>query len=249
MTPIEIVLILIGVGILVISMFLVDKSKDRKEEFNKDGNGPGRLTQEDIETIKKKVDLVLSEVSEEVLQTTDEKLSHLSNEKIIAVTDYSNQILEKINQNHEEVIFLYNMLNEKESELKELMKQLQSAKKALKENTLQTANDSRVKVSTANSNLTNNAASSSIVNKGVSESKINTNSNPTAVEVFSDSKRNKEKNQQMELNQLMEKNPENNNAKILELYKQGYSIVEISKLLELGQGEVKLVIDLFNKRR
>ncbi|HCA70796.1 MAG TPA: hypothetical protein DEP17_10620, partial [Lachnospiraceae bacterium] len=37
----------------------------------------------------------------------------------------------------------------------------------------------------------------------------------------------------------------NNNKKILSLYSEGRSIVEISKLLDLGQGEVKLVIDLF----
>jgi hypothetical protein len=37
----------------------------------------------------------------------------------------------------------------------------------------------------------------------------------------------------------------NNNEQILALYSEGKSIVEISKLLDLGQGEVKLVIDLF----
>ncbi|MDU6263847.1 MAG: DUF6115 domain-containing protein [Anaerocolumna aminovalerica] len=246
MTPIEIVLILIGIGFLVISMFLVDKSKNTKEEFNKDGNGPGKLTQEDIEAIKKKVDLILSDVSEEILQTTDDKLSHLSNEKIIAVTDYSNQILEKINQNHEEVIFLYNMLNEKESELKELVKQLQSTKKELKETALRTANDNRVKANAANGILAKTNVSSQTADKG--NLKINNNSNPIAAENYSGSKTNKE-NQQAEKNQHIEKNPENNNARILELYKQGNSIVEISKFLGLGQGEVKLVIDLFNKKK
>jgi hypothetical protein len=247
MTPIEIVLILIGIVILVISMFVVDKNT--KEEFNKDGNVPGRLTLEDIETMKKKVDLALSDVSEEVLQTTEDKLSHLSNEKIIAVTDYSNQILEKINQNHEEVIFLYNMLNEKESELKELIKQLQSTKKELKETVLQAANDNRVKSNAVKYNTAKNNSKDSTAAKGVSDSKTNTTSNSIAAENFSGSKTKKEENQQIDLNQLMEKNPENNNAKILELYKQGNSIVEISKLLEVGQGEVKLVIDLFNKRK
>jgi len=225
---------------------LVDKSKNTKEEFNKDENGPGKLTQEDIEAIKKKVDLILSDVSEEILQTTDDKLSHLSNEKIIAVTDYSNQILEKINQNHEEVIFLYNMLNEKESELKELVKQLQSTKKELKETALRTANDNRVKANTANGILAKNNVSSHTADKD--NLKINNNSNPIAAKNYSDSKTNKE-NQQAEMNKHIEKNPENNNARILELYKQGNSIVEISKFLELGQGEVKLVIDLFNKKK
>lgn len=38
---------------------------------------------------------------------------------------------------------------------------------------------------------------------------------------------------------------ENNNHVILELYNEGKTIMEIAKLLGKGQGEVKLVIDLF----
>jgi DNA-binding NarL/FixJ family response regulator len=41
----------------------------------------------------------------------------------------------------------------------------------------------------------------------------------------------------------------NNNQQILELYSQGKSVLEISKLLDLGQGEVKLVIDLFKGKK
>ena len=37
----------------------------------------------------------------------------------------------------------------------------------------------------------------------------------------------------------------NNNQKIIELHEQGKSTVEIAKELNLGVGEVKLVIDLF----
>ena len=244
MTPIEIVLILMGIGILVASMFLVDKPKNTKEEFNNDGNGPSRLTQVDMEAIRKKVDLVLSDVTEEVLQSTDEKLSHLSNEKIIAVTDYSNQILEKINQNHEEVIFLYNMLTDKESELKDLIRQLQSIKKDLKETAYQIANETKVYTT---GNGEKDTTNTNAVNKNALDSKFGANSIET--ENFRDRKTKKGKKQQLELNQVVEKNSENNNDKILELYKQGKSIVEISKSLDLGQGEVKLVIDLFNKRR
>jgi DNA-binding NarL/FixJ family response regulator len=40
-----------------------------------------------------------------------------------------------------------------------------------------------------------------------------------------------------------------NNSEILSLYNQGKSVIEISKLLGLGQGEVKLVIDLFKGKK
>ena len=34
--------------------------------------------------------------------------------------EFSAQLMEKINHNHEEVVFMYNMLNEKEKEIKEI---------------------------------------------------------------------------------------------------------------------------------
>lgn len=42
----------------------------------------------------------------------------------------------------------------------------------------------------------------------------------------------------------------NNNNKILELYSKGMSNIDIAKKLNLGIGEVRLVIDLYrNKKR
>ena len=38
------------------------------------------------------------------------------------------------------------------------------------------------------------------------------------------------------------------NSEIIALYKKGISILEISKMLSIGQGEVKLVVDLYNAR-
>jgi len=39
------------------------------------------------------------------------------------------------------------------------------------------------------------------------------------------------------------------NQQILDLYSQGKSVLEISRMLDLGQGEVKLVIDLFKGKK
>ena len=37
----------------------------------------------------------------------------------------------------------------------------------------------------------------------------------------------------------------NHNEEILALHDKGYSILEISKMLEMGQGEVKFVLDMY----
>ncbi len=47
------------------------------------------------------------------MDTTEERMNRLCNDKIMAVDEFSQQILEKIDANHQEVVFMYNMLSEK----------------------------------------------------------------------------------------------------------------------------------------
>ena len=114
MTGLEIALFILGVAFIVISFFIVDNSKS--------GNGSGmsassinteairRIGADAIEDMNRKSDLLIAE--------SEDKLETISNDKIIAVGEYSDQVLEKINSNHKEVVFLYQMLTDKEEELK-----------------------------------------------------------------------------------------------------------------------------------
>ena len=76
--------------------------------------------QEELNTFKEQQIELFNSVSEDTIVKTDDYLSKLSNEKIMAVSEYSDQILEKIARNHEEVVFLYNILNHKEKSLRRL---------------------------------------------------------------------------------------------------------------------------------
>jgi hypothetical protein len=213
MTPLVIFLIIMGIAAIIISCFLIDKAGNSNEVYEALA-GQRELNLTEIQEIKKKIDVLLQEASEDTVIKVDDKLSQISNEKIIAVNDFSNQLLEKISQNHEEVVFLYNMLNEKETELKDIMKNIEQVKKA----------DSSVKDNTVNKQAVNEKQKV-IPDK---ESVVaNRNKKAVATE------------------QHNEDLTTNHNQKILEMYSQGFSIVDISKTLELGQGEVKLVIDLY----
>lgn len=213
MSPLEIVLILIGAGIILFSCFLVDKSPVQKEALSGDGKelpGP-KLTEEEESKLRDKIDSIVTDAVQDTVNRTEDELSRMSNEKIIAVDDFSNQVIEKISQNHEEVVFLYNMLNEKENEIKKTISQIDDTHEKLK--------------------------------TGSQENKTE----PETVPGNTGSVRNENAlNQSKQVIKRVPLEPgENNNQKILELYEQGNSIMEISKSLELGQGEVKLVIDLF----
>jgi hypothetical protein len=134
MGPLEIALIVIGIVIIIISCRLVDKAPDRAAQTaGRSVSFEDCFTEEDKKKMKDKLNELLSDVSEEIMVRTDDSLSKLSNEKIMAVNDFSTQLLEKINQNHEEVIFLYNMLNDKEKELKSAVREIDSSKKKVQD--------------------------------------------------------------------------------------------------------------------
>lgn len=206
MEAIAIILIIAGIAAIIISCFMVDKTDKSNSGFVLDTS----LNQNMAETsneLKEKFEESCQDTSEGYLFKLETQLSQLSNEKIIAVHDFSEQILEKIKHNHEEVVFLYNMLGEKEEELKNLMKNADKQKKVLEESVIQPVRTE---------------------GKTVSAGKI-----PAT------------KSEHKNLDNL--DTGSNSNQKILELYSNGFSIVDISKTLEIGQGEVKLVVDLYKE--
>lgn len=211
MTPLEIILIIIGAGILIISFFLVDKGNTTEYSALLDQR---ELSLTEIDTIKDKVEAIVSEVTEETITKTEDRLSQISNEKIIAVNDFSGQIMEKISQNHEEVVFLYNMLNEKETEIKDTVKNIDKIKRQFSETGKSEAAVDKKKGTAVNNN------------------------HKAAMDTSADTA-----NLNVDVEHL-----DNHNQKILELYSQGFSIMDISRTLELGQGEVKLVIDLYKDK-
>ena len=204
--PLEIVLIVLGIIIIIVSFFLVGSKQEINEStLGKNISLDQVFAKEEIQDFNDSIINKLNEVREETLNATEDELSRLSNEKIMAVSEFSDQILEKIDRNHEEVVFLYKMLNDKEKEIKETVKEANIVQRLSKEQESDTV-----------------------------EAK--------AVEADNPSFTSKEK-------EMSDSEVFNNNEEILSLYSEGKSIIEISRLLSLGQGEVKLVIDLFHNKK
>lgn len=223
MNLLEIVMLIIGIMIIIFSCVLVSRP-NIKEGMTLDGSSlKETFTQEELNDFKEKQNELLASISDEAISKTDDYLSKISNEKIMAVSEYSDQILEKISRNHEEVVFLYNMLNNKEKELKEISKEidLQIKAKELSKDQKDTKveNDTvKPKPRQINGQLKNIKLQTAL-NEELEP--INTNPQPMSI----------------------------NNTEILKLFKQGNSVLDIARQLGIGQGEVKLVIDLFSDRR
>jgi len=228
MNPIIITLIVLGILAIIISFFITDKNTGKTENVDMAAVLNDNLTDESKKLIRQKAEAVLSEISDEIIVRTDDALDRLSNEKIMAVNDFSEQILEKIRRNHEEVVFLYSMLEEKEKELKAAVKEIDLSKKKM-----QSVYEAR----SMDGSDANQADGVNAEKKGAVAALEHTDRQLADTKSNADASGSEDSAERI------------NNLQILELYSQGKSVLEISKMLGLGQGEVKLVIDLYKGKK
>lgn len=119
MTTMEIILLIAG-GIVFLVSFLVPAGKKTQSEDIKAlaREDIKELVTQEMEQIKGHVEDVVEESMQYAVEKTERSLERLSNEKITAVSEYSDTVLEEINKNHKEVMFLYDMLNDKHKNIK-----------------------------------------------------------------------------------------------------------------------------------
>ena len=85
-------------------------------------------TKKDIELRVKELKELASSVVEEINENAENKLNTLSNKKIMEFEEYANEVLQKIDINHKEVMFLYDMLNDKVDSVNKLINKLEEHK-------------------------------------------------------------------------------------------------------------------------
>ena len=223
----EIILLIAGGVIFTLSFFIPDKK----------GASADVLTEEDIRkmidrelvAVRSHLDDAVEESVSDAMEKTERSLERISNEKIMAVNEYSDTVLTEIHKNHEEVMFLYDMLNNKHTSLKNTVMEVnRAAITALKRQvteTVDTDSDYRAEsLQTAEYGKTSPETEDA---EELAEETV----------VFSETD-----------DSLEESGFVSNKEKIRELYRKGKPLADIARELELGVGEVKLVIDLYQNR-
>ena len=115
----ELILLIFGGIVFTVSFFLPSGDRTEKE-------GIGKAEEEEIKDIigreveeaKTKINDIVDETITYSMEKTERSMERLTNEKIMAVNEYSDTVLEQINKNHKEAVFLYDMLNDKHENLK-----------------------------------------------------------------------------------------------------------------------------------
>lgn len=252
MEPITVILIVVAVLLLIGSCFLPAKDSEATAvDYDEIVRRLAKreLTPEEQERLRQTVDGIISEKREEAILKTDDYLSQVANEKIMSVDEFSKQILERLDKNNSDVMFLYNMVTETKEELKS---EIANAKKT--EESLRSAAEAYREVQTE--------AAEAMLTKS-----LHTEKRETKKETAEKTKQTRAKTEkkaqeaktplppvedisgllaatvrEIEEDEISHDMPK---EQILELHKKGKSIREISRELGMGQGEVKLVIDLY----
>ena len=251
MNTTELILLIAGALVFTISFLLPTGKKEKKEE-GAEVRIPEEELREKIEgevrEAQQKINDIVEETVKYSMEKTERVMEKTSNEKIMAINEFSNTVLEQIGKNHKEAVFLYDMLNDKHDKLKNTVSEAMTVEGKLKEE-LEQAKFSPIQ-----------AERITVLPDPTAESEAGAAKEPARKRKPSPAKTKAEEAAQSE-NQADRKETakhvdvsmaaagkngsRNNNEKIRELHKAGKSNMAIAKELGLGIGEVKLVLDLF----
>lgn len=229
----EIILLVAGGIIFTLSFFIPDKK----------GASADVLSEEDIRVmidrelagVRSHLDDAVEESVSDAMEKTERSLERISNEKIMAVNEYSDTVLAEIHKNHEEVMFLYDMLNNKHTSLKNTVAEVNRAVKEAEEAAVSLK---RQAAETASAETAHASGNMQAAEHGKAPLETEDTEEPM---------------EKMELLSRTEISPEaagpmSKKEKIRSLYGQGKSAADIARELKLGVGEVKLVIDLYQNQ-
>ena len=134
MSPIEISLLVIGVIFLLGSFFLQDRlsQKDMQKIADLSQDEIRMIMEKQLKNAKDRIEEQVQETVEESAEATKRALHKETTEKILAISEYSDTVLESMNKSHNEIMFLYSMLNDKHSQLTDLAGQLSDFSSDLK---------------------------------------------------------------------------------------------------------------------
>ena len=128
MTPMEIALLVTGVIIFVISFLMPEvPMKKTSREIAAEKEEARRLVEQEVDTMRLRVGEATNETVEFAVDKAERSLEKVSNEKIMAVGEYAGTVLEEINKNHQEVMFLYDMLKDKQTALSNTIREADAA--------------------------------------------------------------------------------------------------------------------------
>ena len=107
MNWLEIALLVFGVGAFAGSFLIKEKTKESEGGQKIDPELIRSVIDKEMRDAKERVTEVVDETLEYAVEKTERASERISNEKIMAINEYSETVLADINKSHQEVMFLY----------------------------------------------------------------------------------------------------------------------------------------------
>lgn len=218
----EILLLAIGTVFFIVSFFIAERLGPG--ELDKIGEMSNeeiqRIMERELLKVTADIEGRVEEKASEALERSERSMERECNEKIMAISEYSDTIVESMNKTHNEIMFLYSMLNDKHSELTDLSSKLQGLAGDLKKQDEEIADR--------------------LARRVEEEMRMPEWEEPPQTMEIREEAWTKEAKDPEE---------GNHNMSILSLHKAGKDALTIARELGLGLGEVQLVIGLYEGKR
>ena len=126
MTALEVTLVIVGIIFVIVSFFIEEKlsQKDIDRIVSLSENELKVIVERQLRGAEEQIEDSIAESLEEAHEAPKRAMEKETNEKIMAISEYSDTVLESMNKTHNEILFLYSMLGDKHTELTELAGQL-----------------------------------------------------------------------------------------------------------------------------
>lgn len=246
MTTIEIILLLAGCVFMIGSFFISEKLSS--SELNKiaelSEDELKKIIEREVNNAGTQMDDVIEQKIEEAGEQAERAMEKESNEQIMQIHEYSETVMESMKKTHDEIMFLYSMLNDKHTEMTSMTGDLQRLAadiRNLQENLSAKAGTS----------IRKPVAESHVVQQPVMKQNAVVQPMTETIDVQPEPEVQVNRFQEIQEPEQKTEKPETADAQgmsndmILKLYEQGLSKVEIAKQLGRGLGEVNLVIELY----
>jgi len=254
MNVIQVIILLVGAVLFTVSFLLPDRKTEVARDTEKDEEFIRETILKEIEGVRGQLDEAAEDAVAHTKDTTERYLDRITNEKMNAISEYSDTVMEQIHKNHEETVFLYDMLNNKHAQIKNTAAEINNIIRSAKEQPVVATPVTEIKAEKVEKEVTEDVKdipkektfeSLTVETVEVPKQEPEVKPAPKRKSMNKKTASPTKKTSSVEMVFATDHAEANNNDKILALHKEGKSNIAIARELGLGIGEVKLVIDLF----
>nr|MDE6714321.1 hypothetical protein [Lachnospiraceae bacterium] len=119
----EIVLLCVGAAIFFASFFIPERKSGQADRDTLTKEEIQDIFDEEYEDARQRILQLTDETIEYSMEKAERSLERALNEKMMAFGEYSDAVMEQLGNNHQETVFMYDMLNNSKQDLTNLLLQ------------------------------------------------------------------------------------------------------------------------------